>query len=104
MSSKQSTTPARGRKRESDARFTLVYAHQAKPKARHLDERCWRSASYRPATEEELKSLPICLHCVRRAERDDVKAAEAEKPTRQPIARNERQQPKAAAEKAQVTA
>lgn len=100
MSSKQST---RARKQEGDARFTLVYAHQAKPKARHLDDRCWRSASYRPATDEELKALPICLHCVRRAERDDAKAREGEKPTRPPIARNERQQPKPAAEKVEVT-
>ena len=76
MSTKQSPTPA--------AEFKLVYAHQARPKARHLDKRCWSSVKYREATPEEMACLPVCQHCAKRAARDEQPA----KPRRQPIARN----------------
>jgi hypothetical protein len=80
MSSTKSPSSTAARKPE----FTLLYAHQAKPKARHLDKRCWSSVEYREATADELTALPVCKHCERRAERD---AQPTEKPKSQPIRR-----------------
>src|SRR5581483_5141308 len=78
------------RKSSSTPEFKLVYGHQAQPKSRHLDKRCWGTVEYREATAEELKALPICKHCQARAKRD-AEAAKADvesKPKREPIARH----------------
>jgi hypothetical protein len=86
-------------KQQSTTKFSLVYSASKKPSSRHLDKRCWKTVEFRQATAEEMKALPVCKHCAKRAELDAAKAAQPSKPARKPIARNEPTQPAVEPEK-----
>lgn len=93
-------------KQQTNPKFSLVYLASKKPASRHLDQRCWQTVEYREATADEMKALPVCKHCAKRAEQDAAKAAAPSKPkaARKPISRKEPTQPAVEPEKTLVAA